>query len=201
MPHPRQQQHDARPGIDPGRPDAIPSPVVDQTPSTPATSHDAPWTVSPREANPSGPAFADPPAHPGGPDQRPTPTTTSVTSAVGGSSNGATTDSEEEEEDQTHVAAAKGEGDANAAAGRSLPASARATDAAGSNGSAEPAALENLPSVAARQSIPNSPAMDAIRPSPAAARPTPCTSAASDNDRRKETTFCERLLSCFGLCS
>ncbi|RLN25168.1 hypothetical protein C2845_PM07G12960 [Panicum miliaceum] len=171
VPHPRQQQHDTRPaGIDP---------------------------VSPREASPSGPAFEDPPAYLGGPDQRPTPATP-ATSAAGGSSNGTTTDSEEE--DQLPVAAAKGEGEANATAGRSPPAAARATGDAASNGSDAPAALENLPSVAARQSIPNTPAMDA-RPSPAAARPKPRTSVASDNDQRKETTFCERLLSCFGLCS
>ncbi|KAG2598482.1 atherin-like [Panicum virgatum] len=150
-----------------------------------------------RPAIPS--AVAAPPAYPGGPAQRPTPTTTPVASGVGASSKGATTDSEEEDQPPAG-AVAKGEGEANAAAGHRSPPPG---GAAGGNGgsAAPPAALENLPSVVARQAIPNTPAVDARPSPPAAARPPPSTSAARDNDRRKETTFCERLLSCFNRCS
>ena len=98
-----------------------------------------------RPAIPS--AVAAPPAYPGGPAQRPTPTTTPVASGVGASSKGATTDSEEEDQPPAG-AVAKGEGEANAAAGHRSPPPG---GAAGGNGgsAAPPAALENLPSVVA----------------------------------------------------
>ena len=101
----------------------------------------------PRNNPPGRPAFPASLAYPGGPAQRPTPTTTPVASGVGASSKGATTDSEEEDQPPAG-AVAKGEGEANAAAGHRSPPPG---GAAGGNGgsAAPPAALENLPSVVA----------------------------------------------------
>lgn len=151
-----------------------------------------------RDGNASCPVYRAPPA-PADHDQRPT---TQVSSAAG--DNHATTVSEDMH--QQPVSATTWH--------RQRPQSPaiRPTGVVVDNKQSAPPpppALEKLPSESeeegeanASQTIPTAPSM-AARPSPAA-RPTPALagdSGTTPSKKQRESSCCDRLLSCFGLCS
>ncbi|CAO2170357.1 unnamed protein product [Urochloa humidicola] len=179
----------------PGEDKAIPSPIPSPAAATPdavsgnGSNIATTASPSPREANPRLTA----------PSAYPTPNKTATTSLVRSvGSNAATTDDSEKD---LPPAVATREGEARPGLAARLPtAPARATGGVGTN-----SASRSLEDVARRddanasQSIPTAPAM-AARPSPAA-QATPAPGTTPGENLHKEETFCERLLSCFGLCS
>ncbi|CAO2179544.1 unnamed protein product [Urochloa humidicola] len=160
---------------------------------------------SPRETNPRRLAFTAPSAYP-------TPNKTATTSlarSVG--SNNATKD-DSEKDLPTAIAAREGDARPDSAAPPTAPtwqspAAAQATGGVGNMDSAS-TSLEDVArrdDANASRPILTAPTM-AARPRPAAqAMPAPGGSSGTSSTPRenlhKEETFCERLLSCFGLCS